>query len=506
MLLRGARSGLAAILISIAASLVQTSFGNLAPSLVVEEIVETDGTAVVSILFSADVSSQEGLVWLTVPSDRSSARYKVETFGTAKTKLLPAYVSRETDEPYYFYDNFTISYTGKVSARISYNFSRASLVYEPEAFFVSPLILFGGVSNSKFVLTLKGASGVSEVSPAQNLAGRRITDDGASLVFSIPTSDGRINVHYSVRGKIQLDEIVVGKFTGYTPRRYAEIMKNILHVYSRVYPELAKFFNSELGDIKVRFFVPNPRQVEVEGFVPITRTGLGDVHMNLFYIRTAEGFFEQGSLHELIHHFLWASGLKPEVLWFHEGAANFFSVNVLSTVDYPGADLFQQDILRDAETLGTNLGFLQDWSYSSSPGDTTLYYAGAYKVLHILNQTYGPTLFVNFFTLLNRTKQEVSGTQQVVQYLSAAAREDLSELFRGLGFRVSSVNLEELTPKFYDSEEPRASFVEYRSLDLVQIVLVVAIAFASIVLLVFFSRHRVKLAGKNSKVVYVLGP
>jgi len=387
-------------------------------------VVDNDGNAQVEISFRDSPGSGSKGAWLAVPSRRFT------------NWTWSGDVSFDRTSIDFFYDNLSFSYSRDVAVSVRYNFSRASMIVEPDAFFMSPRILFGPLQ--------RGEGRVSLSRVGRDIARRDVspypiqtsTDrDRVEMVFSLDRSVERITVYYVVTGQIQLQSIAVGKYTGVTPRRYAEVMDSILQLYTRNEEKLEDLFHTQISNVTVRFFSPKPDQMDIEGYTPFNATHMGDIFMNLFYTRFIPGHFEQAALHELVHHYLWASGIGPQILWIHEGGANFFSTQLTLEEGYVGAEIFRNNITSIGESLGGQYGFIEDWTPGSAIRDLSRRYAAAYMVFEKLNSTYGFEIFSRFFGLLSENAGRSVDGREAIRVFSIAAGENLNLVFRSMGFR-----------------------------------------------------------------------
>ena len=388
--------------------------------------VDRDGDARVEISFRDSAEPGLNAAWLAVPGKRFT-NWTYSCSGDAR-------FNRTSID--FFYDNLSFTYSHEITVTVRYNFSRASMIVEPNAFFMSPRILFSPEERGEAQVSLSRVERPikpTDVSPRpyQTSPDR----DQVKMAFSLPILGERITVYYLVTGQVQLQSITVGKYAGHTPTRYAEIMDGILQLYSRNEQKLEDIFHTQVGNVTVRFFSPKPDQMDIEGYTPFNATQMGDIFMNLFYTRFIPGHFEQASLHELVHHYLWASGINPQGLWIHEGGANFFSTHLTTGEGYIGAEIFRDSITEIGESLEGDYGIVEDWRPGSAFLDLSNYYAASYMVFETLNKTYGFDIFSRFFSLLSQTAEGSVESKEAIRFLSIAADENLNPLFSSMGFR-----------------------------------------------------------------------
>jgi len=388
--------------------------------------VDQDGNARVEISYHDSGRPESMGAWVAVPG----MRFTNWTY----TSSGDASFSRTMID--FFYDNLSFIYSGEITVTVKYNFPRASMIVEPNAFFMSPNINFTRGKRGEAHVSLSRVDGPIKPANVSPHPDDMSTDqDRVEMVFSLPVPSGRIIVYYAVTDQLQLQSMVVGKYTGLTPSRYAAIMDSILQLYSRNEQKLEDLFHTRIGNVTVRFFSPNLYQMDIEGYTPFNATQSGDIFMNLFYTRFVPGQFEQASLHELIHHYLLASGIKPQALWIQEGGANFFSTQLIMEEGYTGAEIFRKQITGIGESLNPDYGFIEDWKPGSVLRNLSNYYAASYMVFETLNSTYGFDIFNRFFLLLSETAERSVGSRDAMRFFSIAAAENLNPLFSSMGFK-----------------------------------------------------------------------
>ena len=445
-------------------------------------LVDEDGNAQVEISFRDSAGALSKGAWVAVPSKRF----------TNWTWSGDASFNRTSID--FFYDNLSFSYSREVAVTVKYNFSRASMIVEPDAFFMSPRILFGPQQQGEGRVSLSRVDrdiAPGDVSPYPV---QTSTDgDRVEMVFSLDRSVERITVYYVVTGQIRLQSIAVGKYTGLTPRRYAEVMDSILQLYSRNEKKLEDLFHTQIGNVTVRFFSPKPDQMDIEGYTPFNATHMGDIFMNLFYTRFIPGHFEQAALHELVHHYLWASGIRPQILWIHEGGANFFSTQLTLEEGYVGAEIFRDSITEIGGSLRGEYGFIEDWTPGSAIRDLSRRYAASYMVFERLNATYGFEIFSRFFRLLSENSERSIDGREAIRFFSIAAGENLNPVFSSMGFRdlpdLSDLNLTH-TATWFDQTQHVTSSTERSPLVAFVAGLLLVVIAATVVVLAVISTRR----------------
>jgi hypothetical protein len=393
--------------------------------------VDADGNTEVTIVFSA-VSFDRS--WVIIPTN--TTEWSLRTQGILLTKLTPWVPS--DGEPSIFYQNLSFSYRAPARLEVIYNMTHGGLIYEPDAFFLSPQIGFDDRFPAQATVLLRSATAYSNLDPIPTSVD--LTPQYAKFSYGEISSDARIAIQYKVSGTVRLQTLVNGSFTGITPTRYLKEMKHVIDVYSQVYPQMISEFGTNLSGTTVRFFVPGFDEIGLGGYTPFTARGLGDIYLNIFYVRFVSGYFEAIAIHELTHHFLWSAGIPPDILWIHEGMANYFGIEYALRLNYSGARGMQQDLIYVGDRLGTYLGFVENWTPSTQVADTQAYYAASYRIVRTLAAEYGG------FEFYGRFFREIAGESgldnaKIVEALSRAAGRDLKPEFYQWGFSLVGTEL-----------------------------------------------------------------
>ncbi|MDJ0270402.1 MAG: hypothetical protein NXY59_07655 [Aigarchaeota archaeon] len=391
--------------------------------------VDEDGDAEVSIAINAKLLRGMGIgeTWLAVP--RGERIVWSFTDGRPSYVVSPLYVA--PGEINMFYNNITISTLGYDTISLRYSFKMASLIVDDRALFLSPLIVIDNRLSGKLVIHIKNVAKVNEygVQPQQFSKAK----DSVTVVFNLPLSSGRVWIDYNLEKPLGFDEIVIDGFRGVVPEKYSAYMRHILMLYSDLSRNMTELFKVMPENITVRFFLPRTFYEGVDGYVPILPSGLGDININIFTIRMLPGIMEHVAVHELIHHYLWSAGIDNDLLWFHEGAANFFSIYFLNKIGLRGVKAVEDSLLNVSQNLPYPAGFIVGWSRSSPTHNPTLYYASSYLVFHTLYKKHGLNLFEGFFAYLNENNVRIRETQDVVSIFSILSGGATDNTFRRLG-------------------------------------------------------------------------
>jgi len=341
------------------------------------------------------------------------------------------------------------SHGGEFEINIKYNHSLAAMIIEPNGIFFSPQIGFEKGNKVKITVILPKEFIINQDEAVAfgsfSTYHPDIVDLSRNLLSfnDIPETENLLRVEIGFKTKNQSAELIElhsGIFTFETTPRYMEYAHRILAFYNQTYDRLVELFNVTLEKARVRFFLPEfDLLLSIGGYVPFVSKMLGDIHINILYIRAVEGQIEVIALHELVHHFLWKAGISPEnLLWFHEGMAQYVSIEICNKMGYEGAALMKQQIeigiLEVKKKFKDNFGFLQEWSPQNSPQDIGSCYVAAYYIVsELAKQRGGLEYYQHFFKLLDR---KVENNSDLAYYLSIAAGETVVDALNSWGFNV----------------------------------------------------------------------
>ena len=423
--------------------------------------VDREGFTTVEINFSSTDNSGES--WVFVPKFQSWNH--TETSGWILQSELV-----ETDQvigqDLYFYQAFKFGYraNGFFNMTIKFDFDNGALIMEPRGVFYSPQIGFNTNSdgnaevffndNLKVNQDLAIVVGSRTTYPPQEVELNRV-------LFKLNENVVRLQVEFSVDAVadvVTLRSDDNKTFTFETVSRYENYSVSVLRFYDRVYNQTARLFNSTLEDVVVQWFLPDFESLlSVGGFVPVFTGGLGEININVVFIRTVNGTVENIAMHELVHRFLGKAGIPPnEFLWFHEGMAQYISVNIVSDMGYEGAQTEKANLESSAENLiqllgGEDFGSigLQQWSPSYQPttADVSALYAASYCVASRLPQVVGRDGFEyyrGFFELIGELPAGLNGVKvksisELALYLSQAANASVASTLKRWGFNVADL-------------------------------------------------------------------
>ena len=403
-----------------------------------------NGTSLIKISFEArGLRPREYFSWLFVP---------VNLTGTLIYPLSGSLINASlTSSEYYFYSRYEFIFlpneSGMFALLIKYRMNYSALIIEPKGVFVSPLIYFSPRSNGKATVTLPGFVDPTYYEPTPDSIER--LKDLVIIRYTLTPSIPRIYITFNVDIKPNMINLSFPPFMIITPSRYKAEATSLARIYSKVYPILRNITGLELKDVVVRFFVPSEMSdFSILGFVPFNpkTNKVGEIHLNIFYLRAIRGILEYGAVHELMHHVLWKLNVMPELLWVHEGLAEYMGLTLVHIIDERGVYKhgleWREKLLSDyVRRARGDFSFLQKWRPGIAPiGDILLCYASAYGIFKSLGDKYGLGLYKRLFKRIRDLNFPISSSALFIYLLSEAAGEDLLPQFRRLGFDVISVS------------------------------------------------------------------
>jgi hypothetical protein len=414
-----------------------------------EFVVDSEGSTTVNIVYTTEEAS--GSSWVLVPKFSDWANDTI--MGTVTSWFLNDSES-VAGGSFYFYEVLFFSFTSdgaEFEMHFQYNVTTAAMIIEPDGIFYSPQIGFELGNSLEAVVDLPSGFEVNDVLAYGSLGSYSPSSRSSThVVFdSIPETENllRIEVGFSTANKEpELLDITDGIFSFETVPRYAEYARSILDLYNRTYNDLVDLFNVTLEDANVRFFIPDFESLfSIGGYVPFTSNRMGDIHINFVFTRYVEGYIEVIVLHELVHHFLWKAGVSPRgLLWFHEGMAQYVSMEIANTIGFEGAGTMINEMETAISELklvvGEDFGFLQQWSITSQPQDVGSYYAAAYHVVRSLAEGRGGLdYYALFFKLMNG--ETITSNAELGYFLSLTSEESVAESLNSWGFNVPDLYL-----------------------------------------------------------------
>jgi len=415
--------------------------------------IDEKGSTRVNIIYRT--SQNQGSTWILVPKF-SEWINKTLKGGITEWSLRDSYEMAGFSNPFYeaFYFSFK-SDEGEFEINIEYNHSLAAMIIEPNGIFFSPQIGFEKGNKVEIVVMLPKEFIINRneavaFGSTATYHPSSIDQNKNMLSFDdIPETENLLRVEIGFKTKNQSAELVElrsGIFVFETTPRYAEYAWKILKFYNQTYDDMVDLFNVTLENARVRFFLPEFNLLlNIGGYVPFISEKLGDIHLNILYTRAVEGQIEVIALHELVHHFLWKAGISPkDLLWFHEGMAQYVSIEIGNKMGYEGSILMKQQIQTRIPQVKTkfrgDFGFLQTWTPLRSPPDIGSYYVAAYYVVsELAEQQGGLDYYRRVFRLLGN--ESIDSNAELSYYLSLAAGESVTSILKNWGFDIPDLYL-----------------------------------------------------------------
>jgi len=442
---------LVTIAVSLASSLSVLS-GKTSPSSTYYYRFDVDREGFTNVTINFSSTDRSGNSWVFVPKfqgwDCSLTSGRISQNETVEADKV-------TDEAYYFYEAFKFSYVanGFFNMTIRFGFANGALIIEPRGIFYSPQIGFKSDSDGVAEIFFHHSFKVSEdkaIAAGQN-ADYPATDVETNRArFSLQENIVRLQVEFSI--EFATPEYVTlngndNKTSFTSVARYRSYAENVVNLYDRIYSNFTQLFNVTLDSVapvEVQFFLPDfDTLLSVGGFVSFTGGQLGEININVVFIRAIDGTVEVIAAHELVHHFLGVAELFPDkLLWFHEGMAQYVSVTFVEELGYEGGFQERQNLDWTADRVFNqkrgNIGFIQKWFPDSQPQNIASYYAASYYVISKLADMHGGLAYYERFFKLIRGA-EVDGINVLVFYLSVAADASVAITFEKWGFNVADL-------------------------------------------------------------------
>jgi len=403
---------------------------------------DKDGFTTVEIVYDSGFPSS-GSSWVAVPKNFTNT-IVTALKGTISSLTRLPYRTSEGQTVHPFYDNMTFSYSSgdaPFSMRILFNMTYGAMIVEPNGFFYSPQIAVPRSARVETRLTLpEGVEDLNEAVPTPTRVER--LGPQLALLFSLD-SESRIALTFTVSWPKETSHVKEGIVEGDVPTRYVELGERMVALYTDAVPPMNALFNNTVKRIGLRFFTPlTLPELSIGGYTPIDPSTFqtGAIYLNLFYFRAIPGMMETIAIHELTHQYVAAAGVSPDLLWVHEGLANYVAVQLGKPLGYDVAST-DAELEAAASQLRGNYGMVQDWRPGATTTSLFLYYAASYKVFKTIGEEYGDlTLYSKFFRGLRELKDGLRSTNVAVYELSLASGVDLVPQFIGWGFQVADLS------------------------------------------------------------------
>ena len=430
--------------------------------------VDREGFTTAEINFNSTATTGES--WVFVPKNRSSWNYFLTSESRiAQSEVIPTDQVPEFNQNLYFYRAFRFQYqsSGFFNMTIKFDFDNGALIMEPRGIFYSPQIGFQPSSKGNAEVLFNDAFQINPdlamvVGLDANYQAEREKVDSHRVLFTLQENVVRLEVEFSVDATPAVTAVKSSDnktFTFNTVSRYGAYASNVLRFYDRIYNLTTRLFNVTLDDVVVQWFLPDFQSLlTVGGYVPVFTGGLGEININIVFVRAVTGTVEVIATHELVHRFLGKAGIPPnDFLWFHEGLAQFVSVNLVFDLGYEGGDSERSNLENAATQLIQLLGDenfseinLQRWTPSYQPPNVVVasLYAASYYVVSRLPQVAERDwieYYSRFFELVGQLPSGFNGVKiknisELALYLSQAANASVaSTLNRRWGFAVADL-------------------------------------------------------------------
>ncbi len=401
-------------------------------------IVDEKGFTNITINFTS--REREGSSWVFVPKYISWSNLTLSGYITNYSIIETQSV---VGEDYYFYEVFNFSYKseGVFTLLIQFSMPTGALILNQHGIFLSTQIGFHPKDEGEAEVSFPDTVEILRaVVFGENLYKPKVENETYAS-FNLYENLVRVEVEFKTEVKPEHITLKHKAFTFRTEKKYENYASKILNLLDRVYENFTYTFNTPLEEVNLTFFLPSFESLlSIGGYIPFSEGKLGDIHINLFFVRTINGSIEVITLHELVHHFLWKAGISPKLLWFHEGMAQYVSIEIAKAMGYEGAFLEEKRLEKVVSQLiklrGENFDFLQFWKPEFSPIDLSFCYAASYYVIRRLAEKYGGFTFFNrFFKVLEGVK--IEDNNRLIQYLSLAANESLVSDLENWGFTIN---------------------------------------------------------------------
>lgn len=429
---------LAIIALLLSTSLASASAQEPSPTYSYNMTFDKNGFTTIEIVYDSGLSGA-GSSWVVVPKN-STSEIAITTQGTVTSMTRAPYRVGEDRATHPFYDNLTFTYDSQgepFSMRIMFNMTEGAMIVEPNGFFYSPQIAVPSTGRVQATLTLPdGVNDLTEVVPTPT----RVERFGSQtrLLFS-PDSESRIALTFTVTWPKQTSHVREDLVEAEVPTRYVDLAERMAALYRNAAPLMDELFNQAADRISMKFFVPlSLPQLGIGGYTPIDPSTFqaGTIYLNLFYFRAVPGTMETIAIHELTHQYEARAGISADLLWVHEGLANYVAGQLGKQLGY---DVTSTDAELEAAAapLSGKYGIIQDWRPGTTVTSLFLYYAASYEIFKTLGDQYGGLpMYSRFFRGLRDLEGGLKSTNMVILRLSLAADTDLVPAFKEWGFEV----------------------------------------------------------------------
>lgn len=411
--------------------------GDNRPSLTYTFVIHEDGLTDIVYRFS---SESGGMSWFLVPKFEN---YTVRLLkGDINSSLKGAYTT--SGEEFYFYKNFSFSYSPGTILELNWSYRYGAMIIEPNGMFYSTQIGFSPQSYCRVLVYLPSNFNVVYSSPENYYATKNsswtlltygnFSNNFVRIMVTFRTNRGASLLNYSYRGlRVEI------------PSRYSDIIKNITYIYEKSLPYIKNITDADKElSITLRFSIPS----DISGLGTLGYTNLkssydiisaGNITLNLILLRMVPYELPQVMIHEMLHQYMWYSGLDVSLRWAHEGLADYLASYIAKRIGYPDAGREEFNSVNELiNKTGGKVGFVAGWSGGGLPINPDLYYAASlYVIKRIGDENGGANLYKNFFHIIKGEGVRVSDLSEFVYYLSKASGKDLKDEFKSMGFPIN---------------------------------------------------------------------
>jgi hypothetical protein len=381
-------------------------------------------------------SNSSGSSWVLVPKFQNYSLKVVS--GSVKSEKIIENTS------YYFYSNYTFSYSPGTTIEINWSYRFGALIVEPNGAFFSTQIGFNRMDDALILVKLPKMYSIKGVEPS----GYAIESEGDYNVVKYYLSGMRNNTLRVLisfeTGKAEMEEMKVGKLTIVYPARYQDFARNVTKYYEKSLKMIQDITSlREEIPIKVSLFVPEKMEdITTQGYTGPRYTSdvitQGEVNLNMMLARMPEYELPLTLIHELLHQYMQAAGLGVELRWFHEGLAQYLSFLIVREMGMNPPEEPDNDTVKQIMAYtGGDFSFLLDWRGGGLPGDPSLYYSASLIIAKDLAKRYGDDIYKKLFSEMRKDKATVNSPEDLLKYLNKATGENVSDFFRSYGIIIS---------------------------------------------------------------------
>jgi hypothetical protein len=418
--------------------------GDNRPSLTYTFIVHESGLTDIIYRFS---SESGGISWFLVPKFENYTVRLVR--GNISSSLKDAYTT--SGEKFYFYKNFSFSYSPGTILELNWSYKYGAMIIEPNGMFYSTQIGFSPQTDCRVLVYLPSDFGIVYSYPEEYYS----TKNSSWILLSYSNFSSnfmRVMITFRTKREASLLNYSQGGLRIEIPKRYSDIINNLTYIYDKALPYIKNITDtSNELNIVLRFSIPS----DISGLGTLGYTNLkssydiisaGNITLNIILLRMVPYELPQVMIHEMLHQYMWYSGLDVSLRWAHEGLADYLASYIAKRIGYPDAGKEEFSSLSElVNRTGGKVGFVARWSGGGLPINPDLYYAASlYVIKTVGDESGGVDLYRNFFHIIKGEGVRVSDLSGFIYYLSKAAGKDLREEFQSMGFPIRA-EIKELT-------------------------------------------------------------